>query len=233
MTTNILWVRGEDTLNVKFIKKVRSFHSTRNNEMLRRLGIGVGTAVGAAYGAKKAYDVVKKEATVDVSVHLDKGEVSGTADIFYGKAHLAGEWNVPKAIEPGSKSGATKELPSIFESFDLYCLDTCLIIFLSLGTIIELMVIYAFFYRLYSFGLKGTLEWLDSHIEKALKTPVTFLLIIFSIYLFGLIMLAFYTIGVLTNSIGTLCEGFRENRDGLLRVIEISGHLADRMNKDL
>jgi len=136
-----------------------------------------------------------------------------------------------KNIELSSKASTQKgpTLPSVLESFDLFCLDNLLIIFIFLGVVIELMIIYAFFYRIYLFGLKGSLEWLDYHIEKALKTPVTFLLVIFSIFLFGCIIFTTHTIEVLSNTMDTIGEGCLTNRDDLIKVSDILLKIAEKI----
>jgi len=94
------------------------------------------------------------------------------------------------------------------------------------------MIIYAFFHRIYFSGLKGSLEWLDYHIEKVLKTPVTFLLVIFSIFLFSCIIFTTHTIEILGNTIDTIGEGCVTNRDDLIKVSDILLNVSEKI-KDL
>jgi len=213
--------------------KAKLFHSTSNNNaMLRsfgRMGTAAGSLYVGGYAIKKAFIFVKDNSNAKLEVTSDKGELSGNLKVSFNETSQAQACNNIPKLEPG------KTLPSVLESFDLTSLGNFAIFFvgtfLFLGIVIEGMVIYSFFYRLYSSGLKGTLEWLDLHIEKALKTPVTLLLIVFSIYLLGLVFLAFYSMDILNDSIVLLVEGHVSNRENLVTVEKILSNIISNMKR--
>jgi len=118
MVSNLLKVLSTEGRTTKLTKKHNlAFHSTRNNEMLRRFGIVVGGAAGAGYLAKLKYEHTKREANIDLNVHCHKGETAGQLDISSGKIQLLVGYNpeLLKNIELSSKAPTSKgaALPSV------------------------------------------------------------------------------------------------------------------------
>jgi len=210
------------------LSKVRSFHSMKNNKTWRRFGIGVGGTVSACYYAKSKIEALNRNLTIDLYLHSHKGEPLGNFSVIGDKYKASFSYNSDLSDKIASSKGLVEQKPmlqSVLEPFDLSGFDSFLsiplCIFLFLSIIIEIMIIYAFFYRVYSFGLKGTLEWLDFYIDKAIKTPVTFMHILFSIFLWGSITLTTSTINTNGDSMDLLFEGIMTNKDDIIKISEI------------
>jgi hypothetical protein len=188
-----------------------------------------------AYLAKLKYEVFKSESNINlVSVHSHTGERAVKADLVNGDFYLSVTYNAAllEKIELASKDEPPKDafLPSIFESFDLFSFDSLLVIVIFLGLIIELIIIYSFFYRIYFSGFKGTLEWLDQQMKRAVNTPVTFMLIIFSSLLFFLIISNTHSIGMVSNNISTVAELSLLNQADLDKIADLLIIISERMN---
>jgi hypothetical protein len=202
--------------------------------MFRSLVIGVGaitTAGGGAALAKYKMENFIKTSHISSQLESQKGTIAGKLEIKSGAwVHLT-SYNADLLGTENSQKSSEK-LASVWEPFSyLFCFDNLLVILVSLGIVGESIILFLLIYSIRSKGLKGTAEWLGSRLEIAFNTPVTFLHILYSFFLFGLIMLShsiMVDIGDTLDIIGKQCL---TNRDDLESVTDLLIKMNDCLSK--
>ncbi len=113
------------------LRGIRFFHSTKNNEMWRRFGIGVGGTIGAGYFAKSKIESINQESTIVLNLHSHKGEPTVNFSIVGDKYKASFSYNpeLLHKIDLSKKLEQKPMLPSILESFNFLSFDNFLSIF--------------------------------------------------------------------------------------------------------